>query len=338
MEALVWEAPRRMVMGDWAEPSAAPGEVVIAVAFAGICGSDLGGYLGHNALRIPPLVMGHEFSGTIVSVGDGVPDRLKAGQSVTCNPMLSCGACAHCRAGLPHLCTHRSLIGAHRPGAFAARVAAPAEAVFALPDTVGLREGALIEPVAVGMRIGKLAGNLSGKSALVIGAGPIGLLALQALRLRGATTIVVSDIDPARLAMAGELGAEVIDARSDDLMARVRSITGGLGVDMTVDAVGSAETRTQAVAATRSAGLVLLSGLHEEASAFPASEVIRREISVKGAFCYSREDFAAGIDAVAAGTMRLDPWVVEAPLRDGGAWFDRLADRPGNVSKVLLVP
>jgi threonine dehydrogenase-like Zn-dependent dehydrogenase len=188
------------------------------------------------------------------------------------------------------------------------------------------------------MRIGKHAGSLLGRTALVIGAGPIGLLGLQVLQQLGAAQLFISDLDAERLAMGGELGGTTINPAAQDLMATIGEATGGLGAHVTLDAVGSAATRAQAVSATRSAGKVLLSGLHEEASAFPASEVIRREIEVRGTFCYDAEDFDNAIHAVAGGRLRLDPWIVEAPLAEGGAWFDRLVDRPGGVAKVLLVP
>jgi threonine dehydrogenase-like Zn-dependent dehydrogenase len=337
MDALVWEAPRVMTMRQKDEPAPAPGEVKIAVAYVGICGSDLGGYLGHNALRKPPLVMGHEFSGTIVALGAGVTG-LATGQKVTCNPLLYCGVCRFCRSGLRHLCVSRTLVGAHRPGAFAEFVCVPENTVVPLRDAMDLRSGAMVEPIAVGVRIGRLAGELAGETGLVIGAGPIGLLAVQALAAKGAAKVFVSDLDPARLAMAGKLGAATVDPAADDLVEVVRKATGGLGAAVTVDAVGSAKTRAQAVAATRSAGKVLLSGLHEEAGMFPGSEVIRREIEVKGAFSYAPDDFDAGLVAARDRTMRLDPWIVEAPLAEGGDWFARLADRPGNVSKVLLIP
>jgi threonine dehydrogenase-like Zn-dependent dehydrogenase len=138
--------------------------------------------------------------------------------------------------------------------------------------------------------------------------------------------------------MGAALGGVVVNPGEQDLKAIVEEATGGLGVHVALDAVGFAATRAQAVAATRSAGRVLLSGLHEEASAFPASEVIRREIEVRGAFCYDAEDFDHAIAAMADGRLRLDPWIVEAPLAEGGAWFDRLVGKPGAVSKVLLVP
>lgn len=325
-------------MRDWPEPVAAEGEVVIRVAHVGICGSELGGYLGHNALRVPPLVMGHEFSGIVTAVAEGAATDLAPGDAVTCNPMVPCGACAFCAEGLPHLCAARSLIGAHRPGAFAEMVAAPARAVHRLPAGMSLRLGAMIEPFAVGIRIGRQAGDVAGRPALVIGAGPIGLLAMQMLLAGGVSEVFVADLDPERRAMAAELGGAAIDPAATPTVARVRAATGGLGVPVTVDAVGSAGTRAEAVAATRSGGKVLLSGLHAEASDFPASEVIRREITVQGVFCYDARDFADAIEAAAQGSLTLGRWIVEAPLAEGGAWFDRLIHRPGNVSKVLLQP
>jgi len=338
MQALVWEAPRRMNLREWEEPTPGDDEVIVDVAFAGICGSELGGYLGHNALRVPPLIMGHEFSGTISARGAAVGDRLRIGQNVTCNPMIPCGACTYCADDLPHLCVKRSLVGAHRPGAFAQKLALPEKAVFPLPDGMSLEQGALVEPVAVGVRIGVHAGDMTGRSAVVIGAGPIGLLAIQVLTNAGADRVIVSDIDRDRLEMARALGARVVDAGSEDVVAIAREATQGLGAHVTVDAVGTGETRMQSVAATRSAGLVLLSGLHAESSEFPASELIRREITVKGAFCYTAEDFDAAMSAIRNNLLRLDPWIVKAPLGEGGDWFDRLVDNPGNVSKVLLVP
>lgn len=337
MDALVWEAPRRMTMRDWPEPVPQADEVVIAVAYAGICGSELGGYLGHNALRVPPLVMGHEFSGTVVALGAEAGGRLAEGQAVTCNPMLACGACAHCLAALPHLCVRRSLVGAHRPGAFARLVAVPERAVFALPDGLDMRQGALVEPAAVAIRLGRHAGNLIGRTVLVIGAGPIGLLSLQVFRQLGAANVFISDLDADRLAMGGELGGIAINPARQDLKAVIAEAT-GVGAHVTLEAVGSEETRAEAVAATRSGGRVLLTGLHEEASTFPVSEVIRREIELRGAFCYDAEDFQGAIEAIRGNRLRLDPWIVEAPLAEGGTWFERLIGRPGAVSKVLLIP
>jgi threonine dehydrogenase-like Zn-dependent dehydrogenase len=337
MKALVWVAPGTMEMRDEPEPKAGPGEVVIDVAYAGICGSELGGYLGQNALRVPPLVMGHEFAGTVVERGTNLADGPAVGQAVTVNPLLACGVCDSCRRGLPHLCLKRALIGAHRPGAFADFVSVPASAIVELPANIDLRHGAIAEPVAVGVRIGVLAGDVAGRSALVLGAGPIGLVALQALKNHGADPVFIADLDAERVALSEQMGGQAVPG-GDDLVAAVRAATDGVGVAVSVDAVGTAGTRDACVKATRAAGTMILSGLHEETSAFPAADVIRREIVAKGAFSYTPADFREALAAIAEDKMGLDVGMVEAPLGDGGYWFDRLVKTPGAVSKVLLKP
>lgn len=341
MKTLVWEAPRVMQIREQPVPAPPPGEVLLKVAYAGICGSELSGYLGHNALRVPPLVMGHEFAGTIAVLGAAVPARfpqLAVGTRATANPMWYCGDCRFCTAGQTHLCSRRSLIGAHRPGAYAEYVSLPAELVVALPAAVPERLGALAEPVAVAVRLGALAGAVAGEDVLVLGAGPIGLLTLQVLRLQGARRVFVADRDPARLAVAAALGAAPLDPQAGELAQAVRAATGGEGVPVSIDAVGAASTRAVCVSATRSGGTLLLSGLHEEASVMPAAEIIRREIIVRGCFCYTQANFAAAVELLARGAIGLDPWIVEAPLEEGGAWFEHLIAAPGAVAKVLLRP
>ena len=341
MKTLVWEAPRVLAIREQDTPAVQSNEVLIKVAFAGICGSELSGYLGHNKLRVPPLVMGHEFSGEIVAMGSEVTDRtpgLALGQRVTVNPLASCGACRYCRQGRNHLCQTRQLIGAHRPGAYAEFVSVPASLVLPLPAGLSLRTGALTEPVAVGIRIGELAGPVEGESVLVIGAGPIGLLALQVLANRGARRVFIADLDPARRTMGETLGGIPLDPTDTNVPEAVRKATEGLGVAVAVDAVGAAITRANCIAATRSAGKVILSGLHEEASALPVADIIRRELNLHGSFGYSPENFGEALKQIVAGTLRLDPWVIEAPLENGGEWFERLLSAPGAVAKVLLVP
>ena len=339
MKALVWEGPRLMVMHTQAEPIPARGEVVLRVLFAGICGSELSGYLGHNALRVPPLVMGHEFSGEIVAFGDlELQSNLVLGQQVTVNPLASCGTCYHCIRGLNHLCSSRKLLGAHLPGAYAELIKVPVELIHALPTGMSARTAALTEPVAVAVRIGELAGDVSNEDCLILGAGPIGLLALQVFLANGAKRVFIADLDSERLAMGAALGGQALAPRALDVVKEVREATAELGVAVALDAVGTAVTRAQCIAATRSAGTMILSGLHEEVSSMPAAEMIRREIVVKGSFAYSPANFALALSMLARDEIRLDPWIIQAPLEDGGAWFDRLIDAPGNVSKVLLQP
>jgi threonine dehydrogenase-like Zn-dependent dehydrogenase len=341
MKALVWEAPRVTAMREQPAPEIAADEALIRVTYAGICGSELSGYLGHSSIRVPPLVMGHEFAGTIAALGAEALERnpaLAVGQEVTVNPLSTCGRCDFCTGGHSQLCPQRQLLGAHRPGGYAEYVVAPAASVIALPAGMTTRIGALAEPLAVAVRASELAGDVAGQTLLVIGAGPIGLLLLQVLRRLGAAQVFVSDLDGARLAMAAALGGEPLDPRERDVVRTVREATGGLGAPVTIDAVGMAVTRAQCVSATRSGGTLILCGLHEELGMMPAGEIIRREIVARGTFAYTPANFATAVDLLASGAVRLDPWIVEAPLEDGGRWFERLLEEPGNVAKVLLIP
>ena len=341
MKALVWEAARTMNLREQREPQAAADEILLRVGHAGICGSELSGYLGHNALRVPPLIMGHEFAGEIVDTGPLVPTLrpdLSEGALVTVNPLWSCGQCRYCAAGLNQLCRERRLLGAHRPGAFAEYICAPAKLALRLPEGMDTRTGALTEPVGCAVRIAELAGDVAEQDCLIIGAGPIGLLSLQMLRFNGAARVFIAEIDAARLAMGEALGGIPLQPRDIDAVAAVMEVTEGAGVAVSVDAVGAALTREQCVAATRAGGTLILSGLHEETSAMPVAAMIRSEIVARGAFAYTPANFARALELLGQGALRLDPWIHEAPLAAGGRWFKRLIEAPGDVAKVLLRP
>ncbi len=341
MRALLWEAARTMNLREQREPEAAADEILVRVKHAGICGSELSGYLGHNALRVPPLIMGHEFAGEIVAVGPLVPTvrpDLEPGALVTVNPLWYCGDCHSCAAGLNQLCANRRLLGANRPGAFAELVSAPAKLALPLPQGMDTRIGALTEPVGCAVRIAELAGDVAEQDCLIIGAGPIGLLSLQMLRFNGAARVFIAEIDEARLAMGEALGGIPLQPRAVDTVEAVKEATEGAGVAVSVDAVGTALTREQCVSATRASGTLVLSGLHEETSAMPVAAMIRSEIVARGSFAYTPANFARALDLLGQGAIRLDPWIYEAPLAEGGHWFERLIEAPGDVSKVLLVP
>lgn len=336
MQALVWEAPRTMNIRSQTLPTLNSGEVLIKVAYAGICGSELSGYLGHNALRIPPLVMGHEFSGTIVDSGDCL--TLNVGDRVTVNPLYCTGESELQERGLDQLCPTRQLVGAHVAGAYAEYVKVPYRTVHRLPPNMSLRVGALTEPVGCGIRIGELAGDVKGKDCLVVGMGPIGLLSLQVLKRQGASRVFVADLDEDRLEMGKHYEGVAIDPRSEDVIAHVLTETDNLGVAVSVDAVGTGLTRTQCIGGVMATGKVILSGLHEEVSEIPAADVIRREVSLQGSFSYSPANFRQALELLDDEEISLEPWIVESELQEGGKWFDRLTNEPGNVSKVLLVP
>lgn len=341
MKALVWTGPRRLEVRRVPVPIMKPDEILIRVAYSGICGSELSGYLGHNALRVPPLIMGHEFSGTVETIGEVAHTRypdLMVGDRVTVNPMVYDEVCPYCRQRQTHLCLDRQLVGAHRPGAFAELVSVPAHVVYKLPDDLSLHDGALAEPTACAVHIVELMGDIVGRDMLIVGAGALGLLSLQVALARDVGRIFVADTNAERLGVAAELGGIPLNPCETDIVAEVQTATGGLGVEIALDAVGAAITRAQCIQAVRRAGRVILSGLHDEVSSIPVADAIRKELSLQGSFCYTPEDFHAALALLSENLVVPGRWVTTVPLTEGGTWFERLIDDPGDIAKVLLVP
>ena len=337
MRAAIWQGPRAMTVEEIPRPEAAADEILLRIGFAGICGSELSGYLGQNSLRRPPLIMGHEFTGTIAAVGASVTD-FGVGERVTVNPMVPDGTCVMCRNGHENLCLNRSLIGAHRPGAFAEYVAVPAKAAYRLPDTLDDLTGTLVEPLACAVRAVSLAGVTVGSRVVIMGAGPIGLMALAVARRAGASMLAIVDVNPARLAVARGWGAtHAINPAADDLAAIVGAATGGLGCDCAIDAVGLPVTRRQAVAAVRPDGRAIFLGLHEDETSLPINTIVRSEISIQGSFCYSQRNFTAAIDLLADGFLP-DPesWLTIRGLDETDASFAQLIDAPADITKIVL--
>src|SRR5579884_4241969 len=268
MEALVWSGPRNMEIQITPVPDLARGEVLMEVGVAGICGSELSGYLGQNSLRKPPLIMGHEAAGRIVRIqADGGSLLLadgsqpQVGMRVTFNPLLVCGVCDRCRAGYTNICRNRRLIGAHRPGAFARFVAVPAAQCLPLPDDLSLETAALTEPLACSVRAVSLSQVRPGNKLFILGMGAIGLFSLAVARALGIEQIYVSDMAPSRLAIARTWGAqETIDAGKHDVLAAIQELSPG-GVDAVIDAVGSTTTRQQAVSSVVPGSRVVFIGL-----------------------------------------------------------------------------
>lgn len=327
MRALVYEGPRTMVMRSLPVPQPAPGEVVVRVAYSGICGSELSGFLGQSSIRIPPLVFGHEVSGYVESVGDGV-DGLAVGTPVTANPLVTCGTCRYCTSEREQLCPQRLLLGASLPGCNAELVAVPAASVLPLAPGADLVRAAMVEPAAFALHAVERAGVV-GAPALVVGAGPIGILVVQALIAAGAPSPYVAELNPARAAQAERAGGTLVD------VADVRGLSGG--VDVAFDAVGSQTSRRACFDALAPGGTLVLIGLHTDDTTLPLNVAVRNELTVTGVFAYRPAHVAAAVDHLAAGTLGLRDGVVEAPLEDGSAWYQRLIDGDP-ASKVLLVP
>ena len=240
MRALMYIGTRQMEMQDVPEPQAVSGTVVLKVGAASICGSDLHGFLGMSKKRVPPLVMGHEFTGQVIEIGGGV-EHLAIGDRVTVNPILSCGHCVECQRGRSSICPKRTVIGIDHPGAFANYISVPARLCFKLPDHIGDIEGSMVESLSNALHIFERSVHNQGfiKSVAIIGAGTQGLLALQVARHIGATRIAITDMVPSRLEMATSLGATVaINVRDTDPIEAIMEMTDGQGVDVAVPTDG----------------------------------------------------------------------------------------------------
>lgn len=342
MKALLLSKYRALEIADVADPVVNPGEVLIRVAACGICGSDVHGYDGSSGRRIPPIVMGHEASGTIAAVGSGVTG-LAEGERVTFDSTIYCGACKPCARGEVNLCDHRQVLGVscteyRRAGAFAEYVAVPARIVYPLPDSLAFTDAAMLEAVSVAIHAVSLAELSSDSTALVVGAGTIGLLVLQALRAAGCSRVIVTDIDPTRLRLALDLGADKIITADSNPVARVLELTGGMGVDVALEAVGRNETVDTAISSVRKGGTVVLVGNITPEVTLPLQKVVSRQIRLQGS-CASAGEYPRAIELMASGVIRVHPLITAiAPLDDGPHWFERLYAGEPNLMKVVLTP
>ena len=336
MKALVYEAPQVMNVRDVERPTPGPGEVLLRVLYSGICGSELSGFLGQNSLRTPPLIFGHELSGVIAETGAATMG-VEIGARVTVNPLVSCGRCAYCVTARHQLCRDRLLLGASLPGSNAEYVVVPAASLEPVPDGLELSDASMAEPAACAVHAVRLSGIRAGESALVIGAGPIGLFIVQVLRAHGVTRVLVADRNPDRRRIAAGLGATVVRDGEAELLADVRSETRASGVQVAFDAAGTAATRTNCVAATAPGGKVMLFGLHTEQTSLPVNALIRSEVALHGVFAYNPAAFRTALAWLAEGRLGLRDGVVEADLEDGLGWYQRLVEgHPA--TKVLLRP
>ena len=329
MSALVYEAPFQMNVRQVPIPMIQPDEALIRVAYSGICGSELSGYEGKNSLRKPPLIMGHEFSGHLEALGSAV-DRpeLKVGAAVTANPLLHCRQCRYCLSGKQQLCPHRKLLSAHLPGSNAEFVAIRADALFLIPSELSLATAALVEPAACAVHAAALAAPAPDEQALVVGAGPIGLMVIQALADRGIKRVFCIDLNAERLAMAEKLGA--LPGTFESLASQP--------VDLVVDAVGASATRQGCARVVRSGGRIVWIGLHEPDTALPVNDFIRREITTYGSFAYTPLDFENALQALAQKRITLEEaWTQVEPLENGTACYEKLL-HGAPISKIWLTP
>jgi 2-desacetyl-2-hydroxyethyl bacteriochlorophyllide A dehydrogenase len=320
VRAIVWQGPSAMTVEEQPDPGdPGEGELILQPEAVGICGSEVEGYLGHMGNRTPPLVMGHEFAGRVVAAGPGAAGL--EGARVAVNPLRGCGHCALCRSGFGNICPDRKLIGVHTPGAFADYVKVPAADALPLPDGVSARVGALMEPLANGVHAVRLAG-IEVERAVVLGAGTIGLVTLQAALLSGIPHVAVLEPQDERRERASRLGAHAAYGSPDDARAEDWP-------DLVLDAVGAQATRAFGLEILRPGGTMVCIGLAADDTTLGFHGVVRSQHRIQGSYAYTMADYEQAHEWLVSGAASLgDDLGPVRPLEDGPEQFARLAEGP----------
>jgi L-iditol 2-dehydrogenase len=342
MKALLLSEYKQLDLVDLPAPLPAEDELLIRIQACGICGSDVHGYDGSTGRRLPPLVMGHEAAGIVESVGSAV-QNFRAGDRVTFDSTVYCGKCFYCARGQINLCENRQVIGVSTPtfrrmGAFAEFVAVPARIAYHLPDNISYAHAAMIEAVSVAVHGVSLTPIALDDTVVVVGAGMIGLLTLQAARRAGAGRVFVLDVDDSRLELARSLGAtQTFNSRSADVIPRIEQ-TSGRGGDSALECVGSTVPVKLALDSVRKGGNVTLIGNVAPTIELGLQSTVTRQIRLQGS-CASSGEYPTCISLISRGDIRVEPLIsAVAPLEDGASWFHRLYEREPGLLKVVLEP
>lgn len=324
MKALVYEGVETLVCRDIPEPVSNVGEHLIRVSAVGICGSDMHAYLGHDARRPAPLILGHEAAGLI----EGGP---QSGRRVTINPLVTCGTCLACTSGRENLCAERQIISMPpREGAFAQYVSMPDANLVTVPDSVSLTKAALAEPLAVSWHAARLALEAlhpaMDRRAVVIGGGAIGLAAALALRAMGVEDVVIVEPNESR--------RHFLNERCGQITATSLSHTAPL----VVDAVGYAKTREIASTHVQAGGVVVHVGLGEDTGGLDIRRMTLQEVTFIGTYTYTAQDFRDTAQAIFDGKLGSLNWIEERPLSMGAKAFEDLRQGIVAAPKIVLDP
>lgn len=341
MQTAVLTEPHQFELQDRPRPSPGPDDVLVAVREVGICGSDVHYYehgrIGDLVVE-NPLVLGHETAGEVVDVGTNV-STLDPGDRVALEPGVPCRRCSHCMGGDYHLCEDvRFMATPPHDGSFTEYVSWPEDFAYKLPKNVSITEGALCEPLSVGIHACRRGNVATGDTVLVTGAGPIGLMMLEAARAAGATDIILTDIVAEKLAFARDRGADLaVNVAEDDLEAAVDQYTDGVGADVVVEASGAVSSIQSTLDVVRRGGTVVLVGLANEATVpFDVLDIIDNELDVLGSFRY-KNTYPAAIDLLADGVVDVEGIVeFESTLADIDDAFQRAMD-PSVVKGIITL-
>jgi L-iditol 2-dehydrogenase len=343
MKALVLEEYMKLVYRDWPDPEMKEDEVLVQVKAVGICGSDVHGMDGSSGRRIPPIIMGHEASGIITAVGEKV-SGWKPGERVTFDSTIYPLDDWYTRKGLYNLSDNRMVLGVspgdyRRHGAFAEYVNVPQHILYRIPDEVSFTQAAMVEPFGVAAHGAELTPPAWNDTALVVGAGMIGLCLIQVLGTKGCGRIIAVDVDEARLSMAADLGASItLNPEREDIQEAVLARTEGRGADIAFEAVGISATVKTAIESVRKGGTVTLVGNISKHVELPLQSVVTRELQLQGS-CGIAGEFPAVLDMIARKEIDTDAFLsAEVPLSEGADWFERLYKKEAGLIKVILKP
>jgi len=309
MRQAVMTEPGKIEFREVAEPEVGPGQILLRVKQIGICGSDVHVYHGKHPFTSYPVVQGHEFSGLVEAVGEGVTG-IEVGSKATARPQIVCGKCRPCQRGDYNICDVLKVEGFQAPGCAQDLFVTTQEKIVPLPDSLTFEQGALVEPTSVAVHSTGRGGELRGKNVVVLGAGPIGNLVAQVVRWRGAKKILITDLSDFRLDIAKKCGIEnTSNAAKESLAEASKRVFGEEGFEVAFEAVGVEATMDAAIQNIQKGGTIVVLGVFEEKPRIDMSIVGDREQSIVGTLMYKHEDYLKAVELIAAGDVVTEPLV-----------------------------
>jgi len=336
MKAVQITAPSEMRVTDIALPELHQGEVLVKIMYVGFCGSDLNTFRGLNPMVHLPVIPGHEVGAVIENTGEDVPEELRKGMTVTLNPYTNCGHCASCRNGRVNACEHNETLGVQRNGVMCAYAVLPWQKIIPA-EGIPARDCALIEPMSVGFHAVARAGVVDNETVVVIGCGMVGMGAVVRAAERGATVVAV-DLDDEKLALAKEMGAAFgVNSAREDVLQRIQEISGGLGADVVIEAVGSPATYVTAVDIVGFTGRVVCIGYAKKEVAFQTKLFVQKELDIRGSRNAMPSDFRAVINYMRKGVCPTERLISAVTLPEGALDAMRhWTENPAKVFRILV--
>lgn len=336
MKALQYLGAKHVEVRNVPTVPPAPGQARIKIAYCGICGSDIGIYAGTHPRAAAPLTIGHEFVGTIEEI-NGISSRLRVGDRVAAYPLLSCGSCYACRTGKDYICRDLRLIGIDLDGGMAEYVNCSLDVLYKLPDEVESKTAALIEPLAVAVHAVRRSRFKPLDTAVILGAGAIGMLVALVLKDSGASRIIISDISEEKLKLCREFGFETVNSSRESVVDYTNRTTNGEGVNLVYECSGVSATAAEMTYPVCADGMICLVGVHKEARNVALSDMHFRELNMTATRVYAKEEFKETVQYAAKLQNDLNKIVTDViPLSESEDVFEYMARPESHTIKVLI--